>query len=89
MIGILMKLEANELINIDNGAINYTSTLNLFDITLPYFTNADLATLCKILNDEEDILKIFRVQLKELIVEAGDDCDRIQEIKQDILQTIH
>ena len=54
MIGILkMKLEAMNLSILIMGAINYTSTLNLFDITLPYFTNTDLATLCKVLNDEE------------------------------------
>lgn len=80
------EVKSHELINIDNGAINYTSTLDLFDITLPYFTNTNLEALCKILNDEEDILTIFRSQLKKLIIEAGNNYERIQEIKQDVLR---
>lgn len=80
------EVRHSELINIDNGAINYTSVLNLFDITLPYLANTGLDTLCKILNDEEEILSTFRTQLKNLVVEAGNDYKRIQEIKKDILR---
>ena len=80
------EVKNNDLINIDNGTLNYTSILNLFDITLPYFINIELDTLCKILNDEEDLLATFRTQLKKLTAEAGNDYKRIQEIKDDILR---
>ena len=80
------EVKNHELINIDNGAVNYTSSLNLFEVTLPYFTNTSLETLCKILDDEEEILSTFRKQLKKIVVEAGNDHKRIQEIKQDVLR---
>ena len=80
------EMRQSDLINIDNGAINYTSVLNLFDITLPYFTNTGLDTICKILDDEEEILSNFRTQLKKLVIEAGNDYKKIQEIKQDVLR---
>ena len=80
------EVKNSDLINIDNGAINYTNSLNLFDITLPYFENTSTDILCKILDDEEDILSTFRTKLKKLIVEAGNNSELINEIKQDVLQ---
>jgi hypothetical protein len=80
------EVKHSDLINIDNGAINYTNVLNLFDITLPYFTNTGLDTICKILDDEEEIVSTFRSQLKKLVIEAGNDYKKIQEIKQDVLR---
>lgn len=81
------EVKNNGFINIDNGALNYTSSLNLFEVTLPYFTNTNLETLCKILEDEEEIISTFRKQLKKLVLEAGNDHKRIEEIKQDVLRS--
>ena len=70
---------------IDNG-FNCPDYLKLFELTLPYFDGIDIDKLSQILLDESDILFSFRVQLKKLINEAGDNLDRLKELQQDIIR---
>jgi predicted transcriptional regulator len=68
----------------DNG-ISHKQSKQLFEITLPYFSNIDLKTLNKILEDENDLLSSFRINLQKVITEANTNFKSIEEIRKDLL----
>lgn len=81
------KIQQSESILIDNGYLSYSNVKDLFNITLPYFTNIDLELFAKILEDENEILNEFRRNLIKVVQGAGDDFKKIEEIKNDIALT--
>jgi hypothetical protein len=78
------KIQKSESIIIDSGYLSYSNVTDLFNITLPYFTDIDLDLFAKILEDENEILNEFRRNLTKVIQEAGGDLHKIEEIKNDI-----
>jgi len=81
------KLNLSESILIDNGRMSISNLKDLFEISLPYLKNIDLETLSKVLEEESEILSTFRNKLSEIVKEAGNNPDRIEEIKNDIANT--
>jgi hypothetical protein len=81
------KVQESDSIIIDNGYLTYSNITDLFNITLPYFTDIDIELFTKILEDENEILNEFRRNIIKIIQNAGDDLKKIEEIKNDIALT--
>lgn len=79
------EINHRDNIIIENG-LSQDQVLKIFDITLPYFKGIQIDVLANILKDETDTLSSFRVQLKNLIRQSGDNFEHLDELKQDIIR---
>lgn len=81
----VFEKQDKEFITIDNG-LNTKSNEKLFEIIVPFFSNIDIAILSKILEDEQDLLSSFRIELKKVINDSSNQIKSSQEISQDLLR---
>ena len=81
---LLDNISNDDYFFIDNG-LPFNEVMQLFELTLPYFTDIKLDALDKILEDETDLLSGFRNNLKSVIKESQTNFKSIKELQQDIL----
>lgn len=68
---------------VDNGLKQYQTQV-LYEITLPFISNANVENLAKIIEDESDLLGVFRNALKDLMLSSvAQDNLLINEIRND------
>jgi len=78
------NVKNDEYFFIDNG-LSFNEVMQLFELTLPYFTDIKLEVLDKILEDESDLLSGFRSNLKNVIKESQTNFKSLKELQQDVL----
>ena len=78
--------EINEVdgVLIENGLKTF-QTKNIFELTLPYFSNISLENLSKLVEEESDLIGKFRFTLKELGKKILEN-DNLSEYRNDIIR---
>lgn len=68
------------------GDTNSDFASTLFDLTIPYLDNIHITELNKILLDEYDLIRDFRIELKKIVRDGLKNKKELLEIKEDILK---